>query len=690
MASDKRPSIYSDRGTIGSSDELDEYGVWVKSEPQDLSAVNIENQDSSELSAVVMDELPGFDADFGEEDSSGFAQDDFQIPDLDIPDEPLDPAPGSLDEEAGEALDFDDLSIPEENAALPAVDDDFTEVDMEDFLDGTPEILTEPAAAGEEPAAGPESQEKQSGGTDLSTQLLMKIADELSSIRNELSTLKKEFSAIRKEVSVEDKSEAQKKGFFDEEEDEKIALTGDELDNILNTADFTEEAGADATEELPGVYPSMETGDLIPSDSTQIIEESALPDLLSDQDDIIDAEPETELQAEEPALLEFETDDEEHAQEDDIVIDLDFDSIDPEALTKESPGEPEPSPDDTIALDTEELDDTIALDTEEFDISLDSPADAAGEPEESLTLPDETEELRVLREEGVKPMTPPPEDTRYLDEEAAEETSMDISLDDFSMDDLAVEDAVPAESGVDENILDLSNAVIEEPDLSGEITENPLLEPSLDEFSLNEGVEEDTGTEETGENKEADNISIDLDFENIPAEGFPEDKPAEDGGEEPELSLPEEEETISLDMPEDISAPELSLPGEEDFAPVIPEGFVVESGDSQAPLEDDIEEIEEDVLSEDVLSEGDIDTLEKSSQALELDKPGGEDALTIEPVLSDDESLNLPNNIKQELKTVLSYMDQLLESLPEDKIEEFAKSEYFDTYKKLFKELGLD
>jgi hypothetical protein len=34
-------------------------------------------------------------------------------------------------------------------------------------------------------------------------------------------------------------------------------------------------------------------------------------------------------------------------------------------------------------------------------------------------------------------------------------------------------------------------------------------------------------------------------------------------------------------------------------------------------------------------------------------------------------------------------MDQLLESLPEEKIEEFAQSEYFDTYKKLFKELGL-
>ena len=34
-------------------------------------------------------------------------------------------------------------------------------------------------------------------------------------------------------------------------------------------------------------------------------------------------------------------------------------------------------------------------------------------------------------------------------------------------------------------------------------------------------------------------------------------------------------------------------------------------------------------------------------------------------------------------------MDQLLENLPEEKIEEFARSEQFSTYKKLFKELGL-
>ncbi len=50
---------------------------------------------------------------------------------------------------------------------------------------------------------------------------------------------------------------------------------------------------------------------------------------------------------------------------------------------------------------------------------------------------------------------------------------------------------------------------------------------------------------------------------------------------------------------------------------------------------------------------------------------------------------SIPSDMKEEIKSVLSYMDQLLENLPEDKIEEFAKSEQFETYKKLFSELGL-
>ena len=47
------------------------------------------------------------------------------------------------------------------------------------------------------------------------------------------------------------------------------------------------------------------------------------------------------------------------------------------------------------------------------------------------------------------------------------------------------------------------------------------------------------------------------------------------------------------------------------------------------------------------------------------------------------------NTMQEEIKDVLAYMDRLLESLPEEKITEFAQSEYFDRYKKLFSDLGI-
>ena len=57
--------------------------------------------------------------------------------------------------------------------------------------------------------------------------------------------------------------------------------------------------------------------------------------------------------------------------------------------------------------------------------------------------------------------------------------------------------------------------------------------------------------------------------------------------------------------------------------------------------------------------------------------PGGRSPGTMSPEL------------KRDVTSVLSYLDQLLEALPEEKIREFAQSEYFETYKRLFDELGL-
>jgi hypothetical protein len=44
----------------------------------------------------------------------------------------------------------------------------------------------------------------------------------------------------------------------------------------------------------------------------------------------------------------------------------------------------------------------------------------------------------------------------------------------------------------------------------------------------------------------------------------------------------------------------------------------------------------------------------------------------------------LPEETIEDLKKLLSYLDRLLESLPEEKIDAFAKSEYFELYRKVF------
>lgn len=49
----------------------------------------------------------------------------------------------------------------------------------------------------------------------------------------------------------------------------------------------------------------------------------------------------------------------------------------------------------------------------------------------------------------------------------------------------------------------------------------------------------------------------------------------------------------------------------------------------------------------------------------------------------------IPQETLEDIKKLLSYLDRLLESLPEEKIDEFARSEYFDLYRKIFEYFSL-
>jgi pilus assembly protein FimV len=195
-----------------------------------------------------------------------------------------DPAPASVfhAENADTLANIDNLT---EDIPLDAIQAAATE-DLSDFEFADEEISTAVESQGEDDfdeiqalersltegegtVRGKEDQDNESQAS-----ILHKIANELSTIKEELASLKEELSSMRSGAkgvpTAEDQLDKKAKGFFDEEEDETIALTGDELDNILNTADFTEETGAPETHEgeIPaeteGARSVAELDDLIP------------------------------------------------------------------------------------------------------------------------------------------------------------------------------------------------------------------------------------------------------------------------------------------------------------------------------------------------------------------------------------------------------------------------------------------
>jgi len=665
MAKDKKPSIFADRGTIGSSDELDEYGVWVKSEPQDYSQVypeadkfSTETPDTANLDAVIPDleDLPDFDAlgtSQNNDVSLNIPEDDFELPDFETEDKTTEEDTDSDVFNFGELTEPVDLNIPDLDSEEQDSKDDesFKEISMDEFVepqnspnpaDSADSLESEESEKSEvsleskEPSESPdliksedplesidplESAEpiefeadiesviieaplpaaepvgivqkaqdplpaisvekgtvKETQTLDLSTQLLMKIAEELSSIRSELSTLKKEFSGLRAAPPQAESSEKT----YPEEDDEKISLTGDEMNNIINTADFTEEAGSDAaiglsdTEDNPDEL-NLSTADL------------------------------------------------------DVEIDLSDSNL-------------------------ENLEGETKLGNSSFDDNIDEDNKISSEieiPDDSILefSSDENDELNEILENGVEPMAsaPAPEDANYLTEDPL---AGNIDSEDFLPDlsEAAADEPIDFSEAIDEPIdlsgtvsesIDLSEAVIDEPDLSSEIQDNPLEEPSLEDISINldlsdlDSVELDSSDLDS---VELDSIEIEGDdYSKLPAKEENLEEITEEKPEEADETIDEIIEEIPEDVIEEI---EEFLPDDES-AEVIPETVIP---------------------AETVQAKG--------------TSPSGEIS-------------GIPENLKTELKTVLSYMDQLLEALPDEKIEEFAKSDYYDTYKKLFKELGL-
>jgi hypothetical protein len=371
---------------------------------------------------------------------------------------------------------------------------------------------------------------------------------------------------------VQPKAETEAKGgFFDEEEDETIALTGDELDNILNTAEITEEPA-----EIPGG--SMDLPAAAPT---------APPSSEAEQNDIIgygDILMEEPLPAPAAGKAEPEAPPspvEDLASQEDDSEDLTIKDLDAEFVIEET-AEPVAPPDEPFAAGAGSL--------PELDLEALPEVEDDAEAETAELLEDAPELEAIAAEE--KPL----EDATELEAIAAEEKPLDIE---------------------------------------------PVEEPLGELEALSE--EEEPGSE--GPAAAAEEIAVDVDLEALAVHA------------------------------EDL----------EEAAPSLPSIDDLDIGELEA-VTDEPEEVAESSQKEIEISfEGE----EEPVAALpEAEEPAPRREVPAHPPAPASPSA-IPEDLKDELRAVLKYMDHLLEALPDEKIQEFANSEYFTMYKKLFEDLGL-
>lgn len=395
-----------------------------------------------------------------------------------------------------------------------------------------------------------------------SSNLLEKIAAEISNLRSEITNLRTEFNSFKvtptQETSEEDISsdDNETSGFFsDDNEDETIALSGDELNNILNNADFTTE---EAEEELV---------EDISDETVTKTEEDAVINPLGDATELTDSDIDT--------MDEYE---------------------------------------DSSFADDSEVSNFVNEDLQEPELE-DLQMDNNFEEEEDLS-----EEIDVPKDEEVYEE---PETNDFFESINAEDPSISDTLTEDRL--KYLEDSF--EDSVDENEEKLDVEILDE-------NEN-VIEDSTDE------IENELSTEEAEVSDIIENEEDENDESNEPTEDvFNSSQWDNDVTEPTEDNNAETESIVEDEIPEEI-----------------------------------IEETENDIVEPVFENEKTEETVDTPVECAEnIAKPA---------------SSSPTAKIQDDIKSVLVYMDQLLENLPEDKIEEFAKSEHFDTYKKLFNDLGI-
>ena len=234
---------------------------------------------------------------------------------------------------------------------------------------------------------------------------------------------------------------------------------------------------------------------------------------------------------------------------------------------------------------------------------------------------------------------------------------------------------------------------LQEPGLSEAAEDLELLEPgslSAEPDQVQIELEEKPAAVDLDLGGMADELpaSGDLELEELEEDGDSElvlEEPAETPlPKAEELGLEEaapEDELALEELPEEPSAEpmELESVGEAQPSPAEPLELMEELPDLS--LADEQSAPAQEASAEPV----ELELMEEAG-AEPLEELGGQPAAPPRPAGPSEE---LPEDLREDVKSVLSYLDQLLEALPEEKIKQFAQSEYFGVYKRLFEELGL-
>jgi len=228
---------------------------------------------------------------------------------------------------------------------------------------------------------------------------------------------------------------------------------------------------------------------------------------------------------------------------------------------------------------------------------------------------------------------------------------------------------------LEDESISLSDNELENILQSAEIEETPSLEttkeestPAIEEISTE--IKEEVKFEQP-EEKISEPISF---TETEKIETPIEEIPVEEVSQFPETIIsPEEELKPEENLEEQISIEEI---------PTVEE--IPETIEKTPALEEEVILKEEELKPEEPIS-----IIEEAPKISEAEPITLEEKIIPEEELKTEEILPIEELDKEELKKLLIYLDNLLENLPEDKIKEFAQSEYYDLYSKILSKLGI-